>query len=192
MDIGSARRLGSWVPAGLLVLALALEGCEECEPGPAYCEGDDLVRCENPEELGRNHLVSTNCRGSCVESPEGEARCVLSREHSAACPASGDVQVCDGDEQVSCFWGHEWTRRECGSEVPVRHCVDPAGEQAFCALAAEPSPLCADAPTVCAEDGSAVLICLLGYEVIRLPCAEELFCEASPDGSARCERRDMS
>ncbi len=111
------------------------------------------------------------------------------------CDPDVDPPFCDGNTAVSCpqpgvdqlFGANRWRHEACGPKV----CVMPDGGGPFCALSAEPNPLCADGVTRACGSGTVEVRCTRGFPTHHFDCLQ---CESTDEGanciggpSARCD-----
>jgi hypothetical protein len=111
-------------------------------------------------------LLTTGCRDQCDPS-SFPASC----EGNVAvyCPQPGPDQLVP----------LRIARKDCGERV----CVS-AGESVFCALEAEPNPLCVEDRSSVCEDDDSRLYCSRGFATSQTPC---LTCTDADAGYADCQ-----
>jgi hypothetical protein len=198
----SGRALCGVLTALLTHLLGACVPVDECQYTDVHCDGDVAMLCNRVEKSNGSYQVwyPMQCgAGRCKLDDYERPFCALTADPEPRCDG-GSSTFCDGNALTWCKAGYAATTSECGSanhrvEFCVTGTTSSRSKQAFCAVAPDPSPLCAASENgpydTHACDGNDQLDCHLGYIRNRISCGERScqnkgVCVLSPDPDPSC------
>jgi hypothetical protein len=195
-----ARSVGGAI-VSIVAVILSGPACgNECELGTSRCVDGGIETCVGVGggEAGYDHYEKQwfACPDSyeCViateqyqdNPPEEVALCAYGGLRDPRC--DGWPEFCDGNVLASCRAGYVTQREQCPANEP--YCIDVDSgrldpswpDDAFCAAADAPDPLCPDVPPEWSGigycDGTTYVPCFEGYPGEEISCAE---CTTDPD-----------
>jgi hypothetical protein len=147
------------------ICALSAQPEPRCAGAIAFCDGQDIVECEDGLALDRG---SCGPDMVCVAGGEKGPFCALGPDARCAdIGADALASYCDGASLVECHGVSATRVQTCPTG-----CVQAAPHDAVCVLSTTPDPRC-DPPSTPSGycDGTVVVVCVSGYQTSQGDCS---------------------